>query len=72
MNKFKIGFVGFGRRGPGMLRTVAKMPDVEVVAVCDLKEDSVTRQNWLKVMPVTFPLVSQITTTFLIWDLTRS
>lgn len=39
MKKFKIGFVGYGRRGPGMLRTVAKMPDVEIVAVCDLKED---------------------------------
>lgn len=37
--KFKIGFIGYGRRGPGMLRTIAYMPDVEVVAVCDLLED---------------------------------
>ena len=37
--KFKIGFVGYGRRGGGMLRTIASMSDVEVVAVCDLLED---------------------------------
>ena len=39
MKKMRIGFIGYGRRGPGMLRTVAKMPDIEVAVVCDLKED---------------------------------
>ena len=39
MDKLKIGFIGYGRRGRGMLLTVAKMPDVEVAAVCDLYED---------------------------------
>ncbi|MBQ5800831.1 MAG: Gfo/Idh/MocA family oxidoreductase [Clostridia bacterium] len=38
MDKLRIGFVGYGRRGPGVLRTFAKMPDVEIVAVCDPKE----------------------------------
>ena len=36
--KLKIGFVGFGRRGHGMLKTFAGYDDVEVVAVCDLEE----------------------------------
>ena len=34
--KFKIGFIGYGRRGRGMLKTIASLPDVEVAAVCDL------------------------------------
>ena len=37
--KFKIGFIGYGRRGKGMLKTIASLPDVEVAAVCDLRED---------------------------------
>ncbi len=37
--KFKIGFVGWGRRGKGMLKMFASMPDVEVVAVCDNYQD---------------------------------
>ena len=37
--KFKIGFIGYGRRGKGFLKTVASLPDVEVAAVCDLIEE---------------------------------
>lgn len=37
--KFKIGFVGWGRRGRGILKLWANMPDVEVTAVCDIYED---------------------------------
>lgn len=37
--KFRIGFIGYGRRGKGMLRTIASLPDVEVAAVCDLIEE---------------------------------
>ena len=36
--KFKIGFIGYGRRGKGMLKTIASLPDVEVAAVCDLRD----------------------------------
>lgn len=39
MKKLRVGFVGYGRRGPGMLRTIAKMPDIEVVIVCDVHKD---------------------------------
>ncbi|MBR7116344.1 MAG: Gfo/Idh/MocA family oxidoreductase [Clostridia bacterium] len=37
--KVKVGYIGLGRRGLGVLkRNVAKMKDVEVVMVCDLDE----------------------------------
>jgi len=36
----KVGYIGLGRRGLGVLkRNVAKMKDVEVVAVCDIYDD---------------------------------
>ncbi len=34
--KIKIGYIGLGRRGTGVLKEcILKMPDVEVVALCD-------------------------------------
>lgn len=42
--KVKIGWVGFGRRGTGMLNLVfAEMRDVEIVAVCDIYEPELER-----------------------------
>ena len=41
--KIKLAFIGYGQRGPGLLKSLAKMPDVEIVAVCDKYEDR-TRQ----------------------------
>ncbi len=35
----KVGVVGHGNRGAGLLRMVAKMKDVEVLAVCDKYQD---------------------------------
>ncbi len=37
--KIKIAFVGAGQRGPGLLKKLAAMPDVEVAAVCDKHPD---------------------------------
>ena len=38
--KIKMGFIGVGGRGLGMLeRTLKKFPNVDVVAVCDTYED---------------------------------
>ena len=39
MGKVKIGMVGLGQRGAGLLRTLLAIDDVEIVAVCDLYED---------------------------------
>ena len=38
--KIKLGYIGLGRRGSFILdRCFAEMTDVEIVAICDLKED---------------------------------
>lgn len=40
MEKICVGFIGVGRRAPGLLRTVlVNFPDVDVVAVCDSYPD---------------------------------
>lgn len=40
MKKVKVGYIGLGRRGLGVLkRNVAKMKDVEVKYVCDLSDE---------------------------------
>ena len=37
--KIKIGYIGLGRRGGGVLkRDVSRMKDVEVTVICDLHE----------------------------------
>lgn len=41
MKKFKIGFVGLGQRGKGMLSTFLGIENVDVVALCDVYQDRV-------------------------------
>lgn len=42
--KIKIGYIGLGRRGRGMLRgCFAQMKDVEVKTVCDLSEERIEK-----------------------------
>lgn len=41
-NKLKVGFVGL-RRGSGLVRSLAGHPQVEVAALCDLDEPSLTK-----------------------------
>lgn len=50
MEKIRVGFIGMGLRGPGLLRTVVtNFPDVDVVAICDLYPDKVEKgQNIVK------------------------
>ena len=43
MEKLKVGVVGLGGRGYGMMRLIASMEDIEIVAVCDKYEDRVQR-----------------------------
>ena len=43
MNKVKFGVIGYGQRGRGLTKDVLlKMPDVEIIAVCDNYPDRVT------------------------------
>ena len=49
MKVLRIGFVGLGQRGSGMLRTFLSYPNVDVVAVCDVYEDRVEAAfNYIK------------------------
>lgn len=49
MDKVRIGYVGLGRRGTGMLKsTFGLMPDVEIVSVCDrIPERMEAAADWL-------------------------
>ena len=43
MDKIKLGFLGLGQRGSGLLSNVLNdFPEVEVVALCDEYEDRAT------------------------------
>ena len=50
MKKLKLGVIGVGGRGFGMIRSVlSKMSDIEIVAVCDEYQDRVERaQNYVQ------------------------
>jgi len=44
----RIGFVGVGARGSCLLRILLELKDVEIRALCDIREDRVTRaQRWV-------------------------
>ena len=43
MKKLKIGVIGLGSRGYGMMKRIAKHPDIEVIAVCDEYPDRVEK-----------------------------
>ena len=45
MKVLRIGFVGLGQRGSGMLRTFLGFPNVDVVAVCDVYEDRINETS---------------------------
>ena len=40
----RIGFIGVGHRGPGHIRSLSRLPNVEIRAIGDLYEDRVNRQ----------------------------
>ena len=39
----RVGFIGIGSRGTGLLRTTLRLPDVVVPAVCDINETAAAR-----------------------------
>ena len=49
LKKVRVGFIGLGMRGPGAVHRIAKIPGVEVTALCDLYQERVDEQQaWLK------------------------
>jgi len=43
MNEFRVGIIGIGRRGVGMIKQVADIEGVKIVAVCDTFEDRIDK-----------------------------
>jgi predicted dehydrogenase len=44
LEKVRVGIIGLGHRGPGAVKRLAQIPGVEIVALCDLYEERVSRQ----------------------------
>ncbi|VGO15751.1 Glycosyl hydrolase family 109 protein 1 [Pontiella desulfatans] len=48
MGRIRVGIIGLGMRGKGAVKRLSKIRDVEIVALCDLREEMVVRsQNML-------------------------
>ena len=43
MEKIKVGFIGLGQRGEGLLWTMLSCEEAEIVAVCDVYEDRIEK-----------------------------
>ncbi|VGO21907.1 Gfo/Idh/MocA family protein [Pontiella sulfatireligans] len=43
VGKIRVGIVGLGMRGKGAVKRLSKIQDVEIVALCDLREEMVSR-----------------------------
>jgi len=49
MKRVRVGFVGIGGRGTGAVHRVSQIPGVDIVALCDLKQERVDANvKWLK------------------------
>ena len=49
MKRVRVGFVGIGGRGSGAVHRVSMIPGVDVVALCDLRQEQVDKNiAWLK------------------------
>ena len=47
--KVRVGIIGLGNRGSGAVHRLAMIPGVEIVALCDIREEAVQKQlDWLK------------------------
>lgn len=42
LDKVRIGIIGLGQRGPGHLKTMGRIEDVEIIALCDLLPEKTT------------------------------
>lgn len=58
MKKIRVGVVGLGHRGRGLIKIAAEFEYVEIAAVCDLNKDNWFKQQWLSFAPLSemFPL----------------
>ena len=47
LEKIRVGIIGLGMRGKGAVKRLSKIRDVEIVALCDLREEMVLRSQKL-------------------------
>jgi predicted dehydrogenase len=45
MDKIRVGVIGLGMRGKGAVKRLSKIRDVEIIALCDLREEMVMRSQ---------------------------
>ena len=45
LDKIRIGIIGLGMRGKGAVQRLSNIQDVEIVALCDLREEMVERSR---------------------------
>ena len=45
MERVRVGVVGLGSRGMGMISRVGKLPGVDVTAVCDIQDAKINRRS---------------------------
>ena len=41
--QIKVGYIGLGRRGWGIIKIMLEMPDVKIKTICDLRQDHIDR-----------------------------
>ena len=47
--RIRVGFIGIGGRGSGAVHRVSMIPGVDIVALCDLRQEQVDKNlAWLK------------------------
>lgn len=45
LERIRVGIIGIGARGTGFVRRLSDLPDVEVRALCDVREERVARES---------------------------
>ena len=49
LRRIRVGVIGLGNRGKGAVHRLAMVPGVDIVALCDIREEAVKEQlDWLK------------------------
>ena len=43
LEKIRVGIIGLGSRGKGAIKRLVNIQDVEIAAVCDLRDEMVVR-----------------------------
>lgn len=45
MERIRVGIIGIGARGTGFVKRLSAIPDVDIMALCDVREERVARES---------------------------